>query len=260
MENKYKYSEEELTLLSSKIGLKTLLSEPKINFDKAVRVAKYEQTLREKQAELIQLQNWVIKERKKVVIIFEGRDAAGKGGAIRRITSHINPRHYRIVALPKPNVEEIGQWYFQRYVNHLPKPGEIVFFDRSWYNRAIVEPVNGFCTEEQYQTFMGQVNEFERMILESETFLIKFYFSISKNEQDRRFKELRKSPLKKWKMTPVDEKAQELWPEYTKYKEKMFSHTNQKNSPWVKIKADKKTEARIEALNHILTVLPYSGD
>jgi polyphosphate kinase 2 len=206
------------------------------------------------------LQNWVIKGDKKIVILFEGRDAAGKGGAIRRITAHINPRHYKIVALPKPTLEEQGQWYFQRYVNRLPKPGEIVFFDRSWYNRAVVEPVNGFCTEVQYQRFMGQVNDFERMIIESDIYLIKFYFSISKEEQARRFKEIKSSPLKKWKITPVDERAQELWDDYTLYKQKMFEKTNLKQSPWVIIDANRKTDARIIATEHILKVIPYEED
>ena len=156
-------SKEDLIILNSKIGLKHLIADKKLNIEKALRQTRYELRMRELQTELIKLQNWVIGNGKKVVIIFEGRDAAGKGGAIRRITAHINPRHYRIVALPKPTEEEEGQWYFQRYVNRLPKPGEIVFFDRSWYNRAVVEPVNGFCTELQYERFMGQVNEFERM-------------------------------------------------------------------------------------------------
>ena len=158
---------------------------------------------------------------------------------------------------PNPPVRKIGQWYFQRYVNRLPKPGEMVFFDRSWYNRAVVEPVNGFCTQEQYKTFMGQVNDFERMIIESDTYLIKFYFSIDKEEQARRFKEIRTSPLKKWKMTPVDDRAQELWDEYTAYKVKMFEHTNLTTSPWIIIEANRKTDARIKALQYILDTIPY---
>jgi polyphosphate kinase 2 len=252
-----KMTEEDVAILNSKIGLKYLFYDKKTNPEKALRLAKYEINLRELQAELIKVQNWVIENGKKVIILFEGRDAAGKGGAIRRITAHINPRHYRIVALPKPSSEEEGQWYFQRYVNKLPKKGEIVFFDRSWYNRAIVEPVNGFCTETQYQTFMGQVNEFERMIQESDALLIKLYFSITKEEQERRFNDIRSSPLKKWKMTPVDEKAQELWDVYTTYKQKMFDVTNLESSPWKIIEADRKTEARIEALEYILSRIPY---
>ena len=248
----------DLELLNTPLGLKILLSDKRVNVEKALRIVRYETRLKELQAQLVDVQSWVIENKKKVVILFEGRDAAGKGGAIRRITAHINPRYYRIVALPKPTSEEAGQWYFQRYVNRLPRPGEIVFFDRSWYNRAIVEPVNGFCTEEQYQTFMGQVNDFERMILESDTTLIKLYFSITKEEQARRFRDIKSSPLKRWKMTPVDERAQELWDEYTKYKVRMFEHTNLPDSPWIIIEADRKTEARIKALEHILDRIPWN--
>ncbi len=250
-------TEEEVALLNTPIGLKYLFAEKKVNLSKALRYTRNEMKFRELQAELIELQNWVIAKNKKVVVVFEGRDAAGKGGAIRRITAHINPRNYRIVALPKPTIEEQGQWYFQRYVNQLPKPGEIVFFDRSWYNRAVVEPVNGFCTKNQYRTFMGQVNSFERMILESDTYLIKLYFSISKEQQAIRFKEIKSNPLKRWKMTPVDQKAQELWDEYTAFKLRMFEHTDLKHSPWVVIDANRKTDARIEALQYILENIPY---
>ena len=254
----FSLTQEELELLNSPIGLKQLFADKKVDVPKALRLTKYEVELRALQVELIKLQNWVIKNGEKIVIIFEGRDAAGKGGAIRRITSYINPRYYRIVALPKPTIVEEGQWYFQRYVNHLPNPGEIVLFDRSWYNRAVVEPVNGFCTQDEYDQFMGQVNEFERMIMESKTHLLKFYISITKEEQARRFKEIKRSPLKKWKMTPVDERAQELWDEYTKYKLKMFEHTNSKEAPWIIIEADRKTEARVDVLKHLLKNVPFS--
>ncbi len=250
-------TQEDIAILNSKIGLKYLLADQKLNYDRALRQARYEIRLRELQTELIKLQNWIIKEEKKAIFIFEGRDAAGKGGAIRRITAHINPRYYRIVALPKPTVEEQGQWYFQRYVNKLPKPGEMVFFDRSWYNRAVVEPVNDFCTEQQYHRFMGQVNEFERMITESDTFFIKFYFSISKEEQAARFKDIKSSPLKRWKMTAVDEKAQALWDKYTHYKKLMFEKTDTELCPWVILEADKKISARIAATEHILNTIPY---
>ena len=250
-------SEDDLSLLNSSIGLKSLLSEKKTNIEKALRLTRHELKIKELQTELIKLQNWVIAKNKKIVVIFEGRDAAGKGGAIRRITAYINPRQYRIVALPKPTVEERGQWYFQRYVNKLPKPGEMVFFDRSWYNRAVVEPVNGFCTKLQYQSFMKQVNSFERMIMDSDTYLIKFYFSITKEEQAFRFKEIKSDPLKKWKMTAVDEKAQELWDEYTEFKVKMFDHTDLKDSPWVIVDADRKTDARIKALRYMIDTIPY---
>ena len=249
--------DEDLEMLNSPLGLKILLADRKTNVEKALRLVKSEITFRELQAEIIKLQNWVIEKNKKVVIIFEGRDAAGKGGAIRRVTEHINPRQYRIVALPKPTIEEEGQWYFQRYVNQLPKPGEMVFFDRSWYNRAIVEPVNGFCTKAQYQSFMAQVNSFENMIMDSGIFLIKFYFSISKAEQASRFKQIQSDPLRRWKMTDVDRRAQELWDQYTEFKLKMFEHTNLKTSPWVIIEADKKIEARLKALQYIIDFVPY---
>ncbi len=250
-------SEEDVKLLNSKIGLRYLFADKNTDIQKALRMTRYEVELRELQAELVLAQDWIIKNDKKVVVIFEGRDAAGKGGAIRRITAHINPRHFRIVALPKPSHEERGQWYFQRYVNQLPKPGEMVLFDRSWYNRAVVEPVNNFCTPDEYQTFMGQVNDFERMITESGTYLFKFYYSITKEEQARRFEDIRNSPLKRWKMSPLDEKAQDLWDHYTDYKVKMFEQTNTDAAPWVIIEADRKTKARIAALKHILDHIPY---
>ena len=253
-------TEEDIAVLNSKIGMKYLFADKKTNIPKALRLSKYEITLRDLQAKLIKLQDWSIKNGKKIVIIFEGRDTAGKGGAIRRIAAHINPRHYRVVALPKPTSEEVGQWYFQRYVNCLPKAGEIIFFDRSWYNRAVVEPVNGFCTEEEYQTFMGQINEFERMIMESDTYLIKLYFSITKEEQAKRFETIKSSPLKQWKITPVDEQAQELWDQYTVYKQRMFEHTNTEKAPWKIIDANKKTEARVEALQYILEQIPYEEE
>jgi polyphosphate kinase 2 (PPK2 family) len=169
---------EEVELLNSKLGLFSLLRSKKVNIKRALKETKYAVAFRKKQEELIKLQQWVIENGEKVVLVFEGRDAAGKGGAIRRITEFINPRHYRIVALDKPTPDERHQWFFQRYINQLPKPGEIVLFDRSWYNRAVVEPVNGFCSEEEYVTFMSQVNEFEKMLIESDTYLIKFYFKI----------------------------------------------------------------------------------
>ena len=255
--DKLNLSEEDLALLNSKMGLRRLFADKKINVERSLRLARYDQRLEELQAELIELQNWVIDNNQKVVIIFEGRDAAGKGGAIRRITAHINPRMFRVVALPKPSEDESRMWYFQRYVNHLPKPGEIVFFDRSWYNRAVVEPVNGFCSTQEYESFMSHVNGFEEMIQAADIYLVKLYFSISKDEQALRFKETASDPLKKWKLTPVDHRAQELWDKYTSYKEKMFLQTNTKNAPWVIIQANRKTEARIQALEHIISVIPY---
>tara|TARA_Y100000385_G_C13076718_1_gene631777 strand:+ start:883 stop:1650 length:768 start_codon:yes stop_codon:yes gene_type:complete len=251
------YSAEEIELLNSKEGLYSLLKNKKVNIPKVLGEVKQVAELKKKQEELIKLQNWVINNDEKLVILFEGRDAAGKGGAIRRITEYINPRHFRIVALNIPTHDERKQWFFQRYINQLPKPGEIIFFDRSWYNRAVVEPVNGFCTDEEYKIFMAQVNEFEKMLIQSNTHLIKLYFSISKEEQARRFIDIKRNPLKRWKMTPVDEKAQELWDEYTKFKERMFEKTNTDIAPWRIIDANKKSEARLEAIDHILETLPY---
>lgn len=255
--DKIEFTKSEIAQLNSKVGLYALLKNKKLDVGKVLEEVKYVTELRERQEELIKLQNWVIKNDKKVVILFEGRDAAGKGGAIRRITEYINPRQFRIVALNIPTKDEVKQWFFQRYINQLPKPGEIVFFDRSWYNRAVVEPVNGFCTEKEYQTFMSQVNDFERMLVQSDTHLIKLYFSITKDEQAKRFKEIKDNPLKRWKMTPVDEKAQALWSEYTDYKQRMFEHTNTEIAPWVIIDANKKTKARLQAIIHILETLPY---
>ena len=252
-----KYTEEEMNLLNSKVGLHTLLKNKKTNLDKVLEEVKYLVELKKQQEELIKLQNWIIKNDKKAVILFEGRDAAGKGGAIRRITEYINPRHFRIVALNIPTADERKQWFFQRYINHLPKPGEIVLFDRSWYNRAVVEPVNNFCTDKEYKIFMSQVNDFEKMLVQSDTYLIKFYFSITKKEQAKRFREIKENPLKRRKMTPVDERAQALWNDYTRYKEKMFEVTNTEHAPWLIIDANKKMNARLKAITHVLDVIPY---
>ncbi len=256
--SKIKLTEEDVALLNSKEGLHALLRNKKVNLAKSLEEAANSVELKKKQEELIKLQNWVIENDKKVVIIFEGRDAAGKGGAIRRITEYINPRHFRIVALNVPTDDERKQWFFQRYINQLPKPGEIVFFDRSWYNRAIVEPVNGFCTNQEYEIFMSQVNDFEKMLIQSDTYLIKFYFSITKAEQAKRFKEIQNSPMKRWKMTAVDKKAQELWDEYSKYKERMFEITNSDHAPWRIVDANQKSQARLEAVTHVLENIPYS--
>lgn len=252
-----KYTPEEIDLFNSKLGKYSLLKRKKINSDRVLAELKHLSALKKKQEELIKLQNWVIKNDQKVVVLFEGRDAAGKGGAIRRITEYINPRHFRIVALNIPTEDERKQWFFQRYIQQLPKPGEIVFFDRSWYNRAVVEPVNGFCTKEEYECFMSQVNDFERMLVQSEIHLIKLYFSITKKEQAARFEEIKSKPLKRWKMTPTDERAQELWEEYTLYKKRMFEDTNSTRAPWKIIDADKKPKARLAAIMHILDVIPY---
>jgi polyphosphate kinase 2 len=253
-----KLSAKELKILNSKKGIKQLIITEGQSVTRALRYIKYEARLKSLQEELIKLQHWVSNNEQKVVILFEGRDAAGKGGAIRRITEHLNPREFHIVALPKPTEEEQSQWYFQRYINKLPQKGKIVFFDRSWYNRAVVEPVNGFCTEHQYNIFMNQVNEFERMIIESGIHLIKIYFSITKDEQERRFEDIKKSPVKKWKFSAVDRDALRLWDRYTDYKAKMFEKTHTDLAPWHIIKANKKTKARIDSIEKVLELIPYA--
>lgn len=217
----------------------------------------YEMELEKLQIELVRLQRWVEDNKKRVVILFEGRDAAGKGGAIRRFIEHLNPRAMRVVALPKPTVEEQGQWYFQRYVQQLPNEGEIVFFDRSWYNRAVVEPVNGFCSVKKYERFMKQVPVFEQMLREAGIILIKFWFSVSKDVQLERFNKRKTDPLKMWKISPIDEKAQELWDDYTSYKESMFKRTHSDDSPWIIVQSNNKKNARLESIRYVLNAIPY---
>ena len=219
----------------------------------------HESKLERLQEELIKLQQWVEAEGEKLVVIFEGRDAAGKGGAIRRITQHLNPRELNVVALSKPTDEEKSQWYFQRYIKNLPRNGQITFFDRSWYNRAVVEPVNGFCTQKEYEVFMSQVNQFEKMIIDSGIRVVKFYFSISKDEQSRRFEDIKSSPVKKWKFSKVDESALELWDDYTSYKARMFEETDTEIAPWIIIRANKKSRARVEVIEKLLELIPYNN-
>jgi polyphosphate kinase 2 len=193
-----------------------------------------------------------------VAILFEGRDAAGKGGAIKRFTEHLNPRSMRVVALSKPTDVERGQWYFRRYIKELPNPGEIVFFDRSWYNRAVVEPVMGFCNKHDYKQFMVQVPGFEHMLYEDGVVLIKFWFSISKKEQKKRIESRLLNPLKKWKFSPVDKKGQALWDKYSHYKEQMFSKTHTTFSPWIIVKANNKKIARLESIRYVLSKFDYT--
>ncbi len=252
-----KLTELDLKKLNSKKGLLSLLSKEPLSVDRALRYVDYQKKLEKLQTELIRMQTWAINNNERIIVVFQGRDAAGKGGAIRRITERINPRHMRIVALPKPSKDEQSQWYFQRYVEQFPKAGEMVFFDRSWYNRAVVEPINDFCTKKEYDTFMNQVNDFERMILESGIHLVKIYMSISKKEQAKRFADIKSDPLKQWKMTKLDEKAQDLWDQYTGYKNAMFQKTNTEISPWKIIRANRKTEARVNVINHVLKSIPY---
>ncbi len=250
---------EELAEVNSKKGLLELLKTKKINANKALVKLRYEEELEKLQIELVKLQRDVQLNNRRVAIIYEGRDAAGKGGTIRRFIEHLNPRSARVVALPKPTDTEKGQWYFQRYVSQLPNPGEIVFFDRSWYNRAVVEPVMGFCTKQQYNVFMQQVPEFEHMLYEDSIELVKFWFSISKGVQADRFESRRIDPLKQWKISPVDEQAQENWDVYTKFKEKMYSRTHTTYSPWIIVKSNDKKKARLESMRYLLSTLDYNG-
>lgn len=250
-------TDKEVKILNGKKALTSLLmNNDPLNYGKAIRYRKYSNKLKKLQVELIKMQEHIIQNKMRVVVVFEGRDAAGKGGAIRRVTERINPRYYRITALPRPTEEEQSQWYFRRYVNKFPSAGEITFFDRSWYNRAIVEPVNGFCTEQEYNIFMNQVNEFERMITESGIILVKIYMSISKKEQEKRFEDLKENPLKHWKFSKVDAQAQELWENYTQYKTKMFENTKG-GIPFKVIKANRKENARIKVIEYLLDSIPY---
>ena len=250
---------DELTDLHTSRDFIQLLRSKGVAAKKIRRALDYERDLERLQIELVKLQRWVQAEGRRLAILFEGRDAAGKGGTIRRFIEHLNPRAMRVVALPKPTEAETGQWYFQRYMQQLPNKGEIVFFDRSWYNRAVVEPVNGFCTPEQYERFMRQVPEFEHMLVEDGVDLVKFWFSISRDVQDRRFDSRRKNPLKQWKLSPLDERAQDLWPEYTRYKEMMFARTHSSFSPWIIVQANVKRFARLESMRYVLSLLDY-GD
>ena len=217
----------------------------------------YEREKYNLQVELLKLQSWVRTTGQRVIILFEGRDAAGKGGAIKRFMEHLNPRGARVVALEKPTEEEQGQWYFQRYVEHLPTRGEIVMFDRSWYNRAGVEKVMKFCKNAEYQEFMRQAPEFERNLVRSGIHLIKFWFSVSRKEQRRRFKERKSHPLKQWKLSPVDLASLDKWETYTTAKEAMFFHTDTADSPWTVVKSDCKKRARLNAMRYVLHRLPY---
>ncbi|MAR89576.1 MAG: polyphosphate kinase 2 [Pseudomonadales bacterium] len=217
----------------------------------------YEANKQALQVELLKFQNWVKTTKQRVVIVFEGRDAAGKGGTIKRIMEHMNPRGARVVALEKPTETEAGQWYFQRYVQHLPTAGEIVLFDRSWYNRAGVERVMGFCSEQEYLEFMRQTPELERMLVRSGILLVKFWFSVSREEQFRRFQQRRQDPLKQWKLSPIDLASLDKWSEYTKAKEAMFFYTDTADAPWTVIKSDDKKRARINAMRYLLARADY---
>jgi len=217
----------------------------------------YEKELAKLQVELVKLQAWIQHEGLRVVVLFEGRDAAGKGGTIKRVTESLNPRYCHVVALPKPTERERTQWYFQRYVAHLPAAGEIALFDRSWYNRAGVEWVMGFCTEEEYQEFFRSCPEFERMLARSGIILIKYWFSVSPEEQERRFQDRLERVTKHWKLSPMDVEARQHWVAYSQAKDTMFAYTDTKQAPWYVVDADDKRRARLNCISHLLSMIPY---
>ncbi|MCB0276424.1 MAG: polyphosphate kinase 2 [Calditrichaeota bacterium] len=219
----------------------------------------YKKELRQLQEELVKLQNWVQQTNQRILIIFEGRDAAGKGGAIRRFTRFLNPRAMRVVALPKPTDHQRGQWFFQRYIKELPGPGEIIFFDRSWYNRAVVEPVMGFCSRDEYERFLAQVPQVERLLFEDGIKLFKLWFSIDISVQKNRLSDRANNPLKQWKLSTTDMEAQRKWHDFTRYKENMFKHTHRDFSPWVIIKGNDKQKARLESMRYVLSQIDYEG-
>ncbi|MDN3205339.1 polyphosphate kinase 2 [Algoriphagus sediminis] len=254
-----KFTAEQLENAKTRDDLIKIANENDIPIKKTLRKLKYEAELALLQTEFVNLQKWIALEKRRVAVIFEGRDAAGKGGSIKRFKEHLNPRSSRVVALTKPTEVERGQWYFRRYIKVLPNPGEVVFFDRSWYNRAVVEPVMGFCSPDEYEQFMIQVPEFEHLLYEDNMNLIKFWFSISKDEQKKRFEDRLSNPLKRWKFSPVDMRGQELWDDYTHYKEQMFSRTHSHYIPWVIVKANDKKIARLESMRYVLSQFDYSG-
>ena len=227
--------------------------------DKQKRLTKkrYQGELARLQVELVKLQRWIKHEGLKVVVIFEGRDAAGKGGTIKRITQTLNPRVCRVVALPAPTEREQTQWYFQRYVAHLPAAGEMVLLDRSWYNRAGVERVMGFCTDDQYREFLRSCPEFERMLGRSGILLVKYWFSVSDIEQENRFKSRIKDPTKRWKLSPMDLESRSRWVQYSKAKDEMFNHTDIKQAPWYVVNSDNKQRAHLNCITHLLSLIPY---
>jgi polyphosphate kinase 2 len=224
---------------------------------KKISKQRYEEELARLQVELVKLQEWIKEKGLRVVVLFEGRDAAGKGGVIKRITLRLNPRIVRVVALGTPTEKEKTQWWFQRYVAELPAAGEMVLFDRSWYNRALVEPVMGFCTEEEYREFLRSCPEFERMLVRSGIILIKYYFSVSDAEQERRFQARNTDPVRRWKLSPMDMEARRRWVEFSKAKDRMFATTDIKQAPWYVVNADVKRHARLNCIHHLLSVIPY---
>lgn len=227
-------------------------------YDSKISRKVYEKQKYNLQIELLKLQKWVKENNKKILVIFEGRDAAGKGGTIKRVMEHLNPREAKVVALEKPSEREKNQWYFQRYLNHLPSAGEMVLFDRSWYNRAGVEKVMGFCTEREYFSFLDQVPQIEKMLVDSGITIIKFWFSVSQTEQRKRFNSREGHPLKQWKLSPIDKASLDKWEDYTEAKERMFMYTDKPYAPWVIVKSDDKKRARLNAIRYILDIFEYS--
>ncbi len=250
---------EELEGVGGKTELLELLATKEVDVGKALAELRYEQELERLQIELVQMHKSIQRDGRRVAIVFEGRDTAGKSSTIRRFTQHLNPRTARVVALPKPTEVERGQWFFQRYVEQLPDPGEIVFFDRSWYNRAVVEPVMGFCTDREYEIFMQQVPEFEHMLYEDGLELIKVWFSISPKTQVKRFAARETNPLKQWKLSTLDGEAQDNWDRYTHFIDAMFERTHRDYSPWLIVTADRQKPARLETIRHVLNTVEYEG-
>ncbi len=244
---------------SRKLSKKDIFKHGNYPYDKKISRAEYEKIKLDLQIELLKMQSWVRETGQRVLILFEGRDAAGKGGTIKRMMEHLNPRGAHVIALEKPTEYEQGQWYFQRYIQHLPSKGEIVLFDRSWYNRAGVENVMGFCTPNQYMEFMRQAAEVERMLVRDGIKLFKLWFSVGRDEQLRRFQQRRKDPLKQWKLSPIDLASLDKWDDYTKAKEAMFFFTDTADAPWTVIKSDDKKRARVNAIRHVLHNLEYDN-
>lgn len=251
------FSDAQLKLLSSTRGIRYLLKSEKPNFKAVAKEIEFQKKVVKLQAELIKMQEWIIKKEERVLILVEGREFAGKGAAVRMFSDHLIPQNVRMVALEKPTKKERGQWYFKRYIAHLPEPGQIAFYDRSWYNRAMVEPVNGFCTKKEYKHFMNEVNHFERMLSEDGIHIIKLFFTISKEEQHRRIEEVKSNPLKSWQLTEVDLAAVNLYDKYSEYKKAMYDNTNDVGIPWHDLDADNLEKAILKAFKVILESIPY---
>lgn len=245
--------------MSLDMGNGSIVAEEVMPGEKREKISKknYYDELGRLQIELVKLQEWIKQEGLRIVVLFEGRDAAGKGGVIKRITQRLNPRIARVVALGTPTEREKTQWWFQRYVAHLPAAGEMVLFDRSWYNRAVVEPVMGFCTEQQYQDFLRSCPQFERMLVRSGVILIKYWFSVSDEVQERRFRARNMDPVKRWKLSPMDLESRRRWVEYSIAKDRMFAATDLKQAPWYVVNADVKRHARLNCIHHLLSLIPY---